>query len=195
MENFDNNKDLTLQTSSDETEEKIESKDKETKMFPIFCPERGNLVKNGSMEKFECGIPKGWKATIPCSVSKVTCPGHVHSGDSCAGLNDCAILKQKIDLDSNPSCFYKLAFYAQLEGVSGCLIATVTFLKGSEEILGGKIIVKGEDIPNCHRQFGYYTLITRKIPWGVKCAEIEFTVRCEGCQQINIDDVSCEALN
>jgi hypothetical protein len=170
-----------------------ETTDTENRLWPPMCPETGELIRNGGMEEFEGGVPKYWKTTSPCSVTKVMKPGRVHSGDSCVGLCDMATLSQIIKKGITPNTFFRCSFFAQLEGTQACLVCTLTFLKGCEEIPGGSIKVRGEDIPNCLRQFGYYPFITCRAPWGVTGAKIEFHVKAKGCQQVNIDDVSCSA--
>lgn len=157
-----------------------------------FFSTRGELVINGGMEEFDCGVPECWRTKAPCAVSQVTAPGRVHSGNSCVGLSDCAKLSQVITTGIRAHRFYRLSFCAQLQGTNAGLAAEIIFLRGHKEIAGGSITVRGQDIPNCPRQFGYYTLITSQAPRGVTGAIIEFSVNTNGCQCVCIDDVSCE---
>lgn len=192
MKGYYDDKDITLKICSDDSE-LIDNEEQNTEIELYGsrdnCHGLGELVYNGGMEEFECGVPTGWKASIPCDVCKVHSPGNVHSGCSSVGLRDCVKLSQKIYL-GKAHCFYQFSFFAQLEGSDANLVATITFLKEWQEIPGGKIVVRGEDIPNCPRQFGYYSTISCKAPWGATGAKIEFSVNANGCQTIIIDDVS-----
>jgi len=215
-ENNDNNSDLTLQARSNDSESyevnffeenedlyEVESSDEELAdtqsldvseqirpPFDLFS-ERGELVVNGGMEEFDCGVPEGWRATAQCAVSRVTAPGRVHSGESCVGLSDCVKLRQVIFTGIHAFRFYELSFCAQLQGTTAGLACEVTFLRGHHEIAGGSIFIRCHDIPNTPRQFGNYSFITSQAPRGVTGLVIEFSVNTNGCQCVGIDDVSC----
>lgn len=201
--NNDNNSNLTLRICSDDSESYEENSfDEEiiktqltdanelTKPPANWFYSRGELIVNGGMEEFECGVPEGWKATEPCLISRVTAPGRVHSGESCVGLSDYVKLKQEICTGIHASRFFQLSFFAQLQGTNAGLTCKVTFLKKSHKIAGGSICIRGVDIPNTSRQFGYYTLITSPAPRGVTGAIVEFSVNTSGSQCVCIDDVS-----
>jgi hypothetical protein len=199
----DNNSDLTLQICSNDSETYEENSFDEglnetqlTKTNKLTGPptdwfySRGELIVNGGMEEFECGVPEGWNATESCSISRVTAPGHVHSGDTCVGLSDYVKLKQEICTGIHASRFFQLSFFSQLQGTNAGLTCKVTFLKKRHKIAGGSICIRGQDIPNTPRQFGYYTLITSQAPRGVTGAIVEFSVNTSGSQCVCIDDVS-----
>lgn len=195
--NYENNSDLTLQKNIETNSIESESSEPENSILlpplPGICPTTGELVENGGFEEFKCELPKGWKTPTPCSVTRVTEPGHVHSGNSCVGLSNCTILTQKITSGIYPHCYYEFSFFAQDEGTQGSCTATVTFIKGGEEYPGGEIKIRSGDIPNCPRQFGYYSTITCKAPNYVTGVKIEFVVITRGCHKVNIDDVSFAA--
>ncbi len=216
--NNDNNSDLTLQICSNDSEA-IDAKSFEEELYDAelygeelqeeevtdtnltdadaqflptldFFSAREELIYNGGFEEFECGVPEGWKTLSPCAVSQVTAPGRVHSGNSCVGLSDCAKLRQIIKREIEANHCYQLSCFAQLQGTNAGFAVEVTFLKRHEEIAGGCILVRGQDIPNCQRQFGFYTLITSRAPRGVTGVIIEFSVNTTGCQCVCFDDVS-----
>jgi len=155
----DNNSELTLQICNNDTVLiDCEANEIESENFSphSHCTATGELIKNGGMEEFKCGVPKGWHASNPCQVTRVTAPGRVHSGDSCVGLGNCVSLEQKIMCEIHHGCYFRFSFFAQDEGTNGSITATVTFLRGCEEIPGGEIVIRAQDIPNTPRQFGYY---------------------------------------
>lgn len=152
-------------------------------------PSLGEMVGNGGMEGFEDGIPAGWKTTNSDAVTKQSAQGLTHSGDFAVNLSDGGNLSQRIG-DIKEGFSYEFSFFALAEGDQAALEAMVVFETDENEELGAVITVRETNIANGSGSYGYYRTITTAAAHGVTGVRIDFGVKANEGQSMDIDDVS-----
>ncbi len=87
-------------------------------------------------------------------------------------------------------CFYQLSFFARGEGAQVGLTARVTFVTPTQQITGGTLTIRQQDMPNSNRDFGFYKINTSAAPANTTAVIITFVVDASGQQSMDLDDVS-----
>ena len=157
------------------------------------CVSRGELIINGGMEEVIDDKPTGWLFSNPDNITSENSQGRVHSGNWSVNIVDDSTLSQVIN-NIEPGCFYQLSFFARAEGAQVVLNANVIFITNSGDLLGGNIMVRSQDMTNSNRDFAYYRLITSEAPVGTTGIRIEFIVKANGNQSLDLDDISLTSL-
>ncbi len=174
----------------------------------------GELLENPGFEHCHYDIPCGWK---PCcqacaddavtmatadgqavepgeafrphaerNIECVNCEGTVHSGCQAVRLEDNACLYQTVYRVEKDRC-YAFSFFAK--GQDAKLTAEVLFESKCKDETGACIVVRAGDL--CCDCYGYYRVVTSKVPYDVDCVTVRFTV--DGCDcrgYVLLDDVS-----
>ncbi len=149
----------------------------------------GELLTNGGMEEFNKTVPVGWSMNNADLSDAEERPGRVHSGYAAVTLKDGAVLTQTVHVTGG--CFYELSFFAKGACAGVQLEATVTFLDATDTAETAlKILVRGQDLPNCCSCYAYYRGLTGKAPENAKQARITFKIEAEECASALLDDVS-----
>lgn len=112
----------------------------------------------------------------------------MHSGNSSVNLSDGANLSQTIPITGG--CYFETSFFARGEGAQVGFTATVTFITPTQQIPGGTIMVRQQDMTNDNRDFAFYRLLTTAAPADATSARISFAVTASGSQSMDLDDVS-----
>ena len=87
-------------------------------------------------------------------------------------------------------CFYQLSFFARGEGAQVGLTARVTFVTPTQQITGGTLTIRQQDMPNSNRDFAFYKINTSAAPANTTAVIITFVVDASGQQSMDLDDVS-----
>ena len=141
------------------------------------------------MENFVSTVPAGWEINNTSLLKKDTAQGNVHSGEYSVKLLDGAMFTQCVNITGG--LYYTLSFFAKGNGAQVELKAMVIFTNGQgDDTEAMRIRVRGLDMPNGNRDFGYYRGITLQAPEDAVCARIVFHVSTAGEQTLNLDDVS-----